>query len=419
MATPDWYSNGKQYVVQQLQEVSKSAPAQLFVVVDLSESLKSQSAELKNMLAKIPSNLKPVVYLAKEPIEQDPPDQNKQSTEEQTDNAENAEVVQSKTEVASLSIKDALTSMEPEAFIGGQDNHLVVREALEAAAEAPNGAVLWIHGTQPMSQELYEFAPLDLVHGVRLFDLQIGAGPNSILNALEKEDTSRLILRKTLAHKSTDGNLESLLSDWSNGSKRLAVKRTISTVRPQTTIVTDNLASAEVTSLWAQDEVLRLQSADQEGKAIALASKYRLVTPVSGAVVLENTKDYEAFKLNPGKWRADAPESASPVAGSGTVALGGGGGLVGAPVDPRYGQSNEVGQLADFGYDTARDISRVVTGLSGIFAMILAAGVLRAGGAVTSSRVIRAVVLVLAVPTVVHLVGTFAINNYGGLGGGL
>src|SRR6185369_7435259 len=39
-------------------------------------------------------------------------------------------------------------------------------------------------------------------------------------------------------------------------------------------------------------------------------------------------------------------------------------GLVGAPVDPRYGQSNEVGQMADFGYDTARDISRVVTALS-------------------------------------------------------
>ncbi|MBK9622851.1 MAG: hypothetical protein IPO31_27050 [Candidatus Obscuribacter sp.] len=41
-------------------------------------------------------------------------------------------------------------------------------------------------------------------------------------------------------------------------------------------------------------------------------------------------------------------------------------GLVGAPVDPRYGQSNEVGQLADYGYDTARDISRVVTALSTI-----------------------------------------------------
>jgi len=39
-------------------------------------------------------------------------------------------------------------------------------------------------------------------------------------------------------------------------------------------------------------------------------------------------------------------------------------GLVGAGVDPRYGQSNEVGMLADYGYDTARDISRVVTALS-------------------------------------------------------
>src|SRR5271154_7387169 len=41
-------------------------------------------------------------------------------------------------------------------------------------------------------------------------------------------------------------------------------------------------------------------------------------------------------------------------------------GLVGPPVDPRYGQSNEVGQMADFGYDSARDISRVVTALSTI-----------------------------------------------------
>src|SRR6185369_6396987 len=39
-------------------------------------------------------------------------------------------------------------------------------------------------------------------------------------------------------------------------------------------------------------------------------------------------------------------------------------GLVGAPVDPRFGQSNEVGQLADYGYVTARDVSRVVTALS-------------------------------------------------------
>jgi hypothetical protein len=36
----------------------------------------------------------------------------------------------------------------------------------------------------------------------------------------------------------------------------------------------------------------------------------------------------------------------------------GGSSPAGAPVDPRYGQSNEVGQLADYGYDCARDVSR-------------------------------------------------------------
>ncbi len=40
------------------------------------------------------------------------------------------------------------------------------------------------------------------------------------------------------------------------------------------------------------------------------------------------------------------------------------GGLVGAAVDPAFGQANEVGMLADYGYDSARDISRVVTALS-------------------------------------------------------
>lgn len=428
MATPDWYSHGKRYIVQQLQEVTTSSPARLFVVVDLSQSLKNKSTELKKLLEEIPSNVKPVVYLAKEPTEDELTEQEQsekkrteteQAEEDQTDTEQaDASLERTlKTEAAAKPVKEVLASMEPDAFIGGQDNHPLVREALEAAAEAPNCAVLWIHGPQPLSQNVYDFTPLDLVHGVRLFDLQIGKGPNSVLSALEREDTAKLILRKTLVHKSIASDLELLWSDWSEGSKRLAVRRTITTIRPQMTIVTDSLASAEVTSLWAQDEVARLQSMEQEGKAIELASRYRLVTPVSGAVVLETPKEYEAFKLNPGKWRAGAAESGSPL--NQYVASSGGGGLVGAPVDPRYGQSNEVGQLADFGYDTARDMSRMGTALSTLIALIIAAGVLRSGGAITSSRLIRAVVLVVAVPTVVHFVGTFAINNYGGLGGGL
>ena len=96
-------------------------------------------------------------------------------------------------------------------------------------------------------------------------------------------------------------------------------------------------------------------------------------------------------------------------------------GLVGAPVDPRFGQSNEVGQLADYGYDTARDISRVVTALSTIpssmAGMKIAFG--QRDGGECAMNVAKGLGVGFGGPTAVHLIGTFAINNFGGLGGGL
>jgi len=96
-------------------------------------------------------------------------------------------------------------------------------------------------------------------------------------------------------------------------------------------------------------------------------------------------------------------------------------GLVGAPVDPRYGQSNEVGQMADFGYDTARDISRVVTALSTVpssmAGMKIAFG--QRDGGESAMNVAKGLGIGFGGPTAVHLIGTFAINNFGGLGGGL
>lgn len=96
-------------------------------------------------------------------------------------------------------------------------------------------------------------------------------------------------------------------------------------------------------------------------------------------------------------------------------------GLVGAPVDPRFGQSNEVGQLADYGYDTARDVSRVVTALStvpsSLAGMKIAFG--QRDGGEAAMNVAKGLGVGFGGPTAVHLIGTFAINNFGGLGGGL
>jgi hypothetical protein len=96
-------------------------------------------------------------------------------------------------------------------------------------------------------------------------------------------------------------------------------------------------------------------------------------------------------------------------------------GLVGAPVDPRYGQSNEVGQIADFGYDAARDVSRTATALStipsSVAGMKIAFG--HRDGGEAAMQVAKGLGIGFAGPTAVHLLGTFAINNFGGLGGGL
>jgi hypothetical protein len=61
-------------------------------------------------------------------------------------------------------------------------------------------------------------------------------------------------------------------------------------------------ASAHIVRLWAYDEILRLLSQDNydaRSKAIELATKYQLVTPVSGAVVLESQAQYDQAGLEP------------------------------------------------------------------------------------------------------------------------
>lgn len=112
-------------------------------------------------------------------------------------------------------------------------------------------------------------------------------------------------------------------------------------------------------------------------------------------------------------------------------------GLVGAPVEGRYGQSNETGQLADFGYDVARDCSRIATGVSCVGSVAL--GVWRNIRLRSMSMKLlleydvsfkrvrsfvrrhrwQTALLMLLIPIIVHLFGTYMINNYGGLGGGL
>lgn len=394
-ATPNCFSSHKQYIVQELREVKASAPKHLFVVVDASAGLKNDAAAIRDSLSTLPAHMQPAVCIVSEPSTPPPP----------------GEAVTSKVE-ASLppirlrSLEEAKEMIKPALFVGGQDNEPVLREVLETAGEKPNSAVLWIHGAQPFQRDAAATAPLDLVHGVKLYDLQIEPGP---ISSGLREMLKLLTCLPVDHHSRVDQDLKVLVSTWQHPVTRVIVQRTVQKEQPQMPIIFDKDVSEQVTCLWARDEVARLLARDDKQSAEELAARYRLITPVTGAVVLDSAKEYKKFKLNPRQY----------IDGSARYANNAPTGIVGAPINPRYGQTSEVGMLADYGYDTARDISRLLTGASFCISLVVAGFFLRSRKSLTFSIFAKSGGLVGLVPVIVHLLGTFIINNYSGLGGGL
>ncbi len=376
-ATLDTSVSKTRYIVQNLKEISRPTVKRLYVVIDSSAALKSHAQELKEAVAAIPANLKPVVCFAG---------------------------------------KSAQALINANAFSGGQDNWLTLRGTLETAAEQANSAVLWIHGPQPTAPKMADSAVLDLVHRVSLYDLQIEAGPNSILPALQTEDVSGLIAYEHLSADSSASSLQTVATIWNkdaatkDGATSLVVQRSLSLTKPPCVIISDPLASAQTTGLWAGAEVAKLLASGHQSGAQLMAINYHLVTPVTGAVVLQNDRDYRGRKRGSAAYQEALGRAASIVWG---------GGLVGAPVDPRYGQSNEVGQLADYGYDSLRDLCRLLTAIAFLISTTVGVIFVKGKKVKTWNVYAKATGTVLAATMVVHLIGTFMINNCGALGGGL
>jgi hypothetical protein len=379
----DSFSHQPRYIVEQLKEVTTPSLKRLAIVIDTSASLKRDVDDIRNALAAVPAGINTTVYFAgeqdadKEPVSESP----------------------------SNTIEQAKELIKTESFIGGHNNWATLRDALENTAELSNGAVLWIHGPQPIAAPVP--VALDLVHHVSVYDMQIENGPNAILPALQTADVAGIIASEKVNHKSTVPDIKSLVANWEKPKKGLAVQMTSSTVRPPGGLVADKAVSAQISCLWAKEEVARLLASGQAHEALVLGSNYRIISPISGAVVLENARAYDRSGLKLPEFAVFAHPSVRH------------GGLVGAAVDPAFGQANEVGMLADFGYDTARDIGRFLTLASFIISIMIATLFLRRQKKRTLGMIMKAVLVLFAVPTAVHLVGIFMINNFGGLGGGL
>lgn len=65
-----------------------------------------------------------------------------------------------------------------------------------------------------------------------------------------------------------------------------------------TKVINDRAAAIRLSTLWAKQEIKRLIDIGKEHQAIALGHAFRLISPVSSAVVLEKESDYAIWNLD-------------------------------------------------------------------------------------------------------------------------
>jgi hypothetical protein len=190
--------------------------------------------------------------------------------------------------------------------VGGHDNVPALIRAWELAAQAKAGVIVWVHGPQPMLLDSAEELRQRFERSANpplLLDIQTQPGPNRVLEKLDGLKPVRSVLR--LGKIGDD--LGRLFNAWSGQAGALEyVRERVAPAAPE-----DRPQGAETSMhlarLWAAEEVSRLCEARHYTNAMQLAARYQLVTPISGAVVLETQAQYERAGLQP------APSETVPI----------------------------------------------------------------------------------------------------------
>jgi hypothetical protein len=181
---------------------------------------------------------------------------------------------------------------------GGHDNVPALSRACELAASAKSGVILWVHGPQPMLLEpgeglrqIFERSP----NPPLLLELQTQPGPNRVLEKLDGLTSVRSILR--LGEPGDD--LSRLFKQWSSPAGALELVRERAAPAAANLPPPGTETSMHLARLWAAEEVSRLCAARHFADATQLAVRYQIVTPISGAVVLETQAQYQRAGLEP------------------------------------------------------------------------------------------------------------------------
>jgi hypothetical protein len=183
-------------------------------------------------------------------------------------------------------------------FEGGCDSVPALRTATKEAMSKPNTIVVWLHAVQPV--QLSDMQSLtnrwESVDTLKLYDLHLETGRNVVASQLETFHCTDRI--PTFGNAKKD--LERLGARLSGTTTMYQYRR--SRVLPGSGEPKGTHASPHLARLWANGEIRRLAASDNSEdrtNAVVMAKSYQLVTPVSGAVVLETKEQYDESGLEP------------------------------------------------------------------------------------------------------------------------
>ena len=183
------------------------------------------------------------------------------------------------------------TSLSEFHFGGGQDCIPALEAGLRLANERRTRHLIWLHGSQPVSFKNEEGFLQLLERGFHQVDfsvIDLAGGPNRLLEKAAK----RIGIANNARPSSPDKLSAELVKLIQPSSQKFQwLEQPAAPTEGQE--VWDHLARWHV---WQQVKKHAVGSTDHAHLA-KIAAKYQLVTPVSGAVVLETKQDYQRFGL--------------------------------------------------------------------------------------------------------------------------
>ncbi|MDX2106897.1 MAG: hypothetical protein SFY67_10890 [Candidatus Melainabacteria bacterium] len=255
------------FVAQSINEVTSKAPNRVVVVLDGSQSVKAKLKEIKKAFSSIPKTVPVSVMVA----------------------SQEDGLLSKPTPLA-----EALNVLDQVQFEGGQNNLEAVVRAAEVAGQAKGGVVLWIHGAQPaLFPNIYIMSPF--ASKPSFYEVSLDSGETDTLEYFKNHSDISGFL-PVLAGNNLTGNLRDFFLKWQPGRRDFQSElHTVSALpKKQTTSKTEvklllDREERELVLLNAGKTIEALIKQKRYDRAAILALQYKIVTPVSCAVILDET----------------------------------------------------------------------------------------------------------------------------------